>query len=69
MSVPKKRRTASSRKRRGSHHRLTSASLKACSECGAQIAPHRACPECGFYKKEKKVLARTDRASKKKTNS
>lgn len=55
MSVPKKKRTNSSVRRRASHFGLKSPATNKCSNCGQTIMPHRACSKCGYYKGEKKV--------------
>ncbi|MBT4209705.1 MAG: 50S ribosomal protein L32 [Candidatus Komeilibacteria bacterium] len=55
MSVPKKKRTKGSVKRRGSHFALKEKAGIKCSNCAASIMPHRACAKCGYYKGEKKV--------------
>ena len=50
------RRTSKTRKRmRRTHYKITGNALTECSNCKAVIKPHRACPECGFYKGEKAV--------------
>jgi large subunit ribosomal protein L32 len=56
MSVPKKRRTSSSKKRRASHFALGSEALVTCSKCKKKTRPHRVCEYCGFYK-GKEVIA------------
>ena len=55
MSVPTKRRTSSQHKRRASHFALGKAKFSDCAKCGAKALPHRACPECGEYKKANKA--------------
>lgn len=50
MSVPKKRRTSASRKRRASHHALSAKQVASCPNCGASVRPHFACSNCGQYK-------------------
>ena len=55
MSVPKKKRTKGSVKRRASHFALKEKAVVKCSNCGASLLPHRACAKCGYYKGEKKV--------------
>lgn len=50
MSVPKKRRTKSSVKRRGSHFALKGVTTMTCEKCGNKRLPHNACLKCGFYK-------------------
>ncbi|MFW0838030.1 MAG: 50S ribosomal protein L32 [Candidatus Komeilibacteria bacterium] len=66
MSVPKKRRTSGSRKRRASHHSIKSASLHNCPQCGAAKQPHRACPNCGTYKNAKVLKVKSALDNKKK---
>jgi len=50
MSVPKKRRTPSSKGNRRSHHALDKIKVNKCPKCGEPIQPHRACSACGAYK-------------------
>lgn len=50
MSVPKKRRTASSAGRRRSHHALKKVTLSVCPKCAQAVLPHTACEFCGTYK-------------------
>jgi large subunit ribosomal protein L32 len=40
---------------RRAHDALPLPSLALCSNCGNPKLPHRACPECGFYR-EKQVI-------------
>ena len=35
---------------RRTHYKITANGLVECTNCGAKIRPHRACPKCGFYK-------------------
>jgi len=49
MSVPKKRRTNASVKRRASHFALSRKNLSVCPKCKSEMIPHRACPSCGYY--------------------
>lgn len=52
MAVPKQRQTSSrGKRRRGGHRKLKMQNLVTCPRCQAKIQPHRACPECGYYKK------------------
>ena len=55
MSVPVKKHTKSAVKRRASHFALKNKAGVKCSNCGANLLPHRACPKCGYYKGEKKI--------------
>lgn len=64
MSVPKKRRTKSSVKRRQSHHALKKQSLASCPQCGKAIKPHLACTFCGYYKGKEVVKMSNKKTSK-----
>jgi large subunit ribosomal protein L32 len=59
MSVPKKRRTSSSRDRRRSHHALKQTGLVKCSKCKTMILPHKVCKNCGYYKGEEIIKVET----------
>lgn len=52
MAVPKQRQNSARRGRRraGQRKTVTLKNTQKCSKCGANIVPHRACPNCGFYK-------------------
>jgi large subunit ribosomal protein L32 len=50
MANPKRRHTQSRKGKRRAHDALTLPSLSLCDNCGTPKLPHRACPECGFYK-------------------
>ncbi|BCX16237.1 MAG: 50S ribosomal protein L32 [Candidatus Parcubacteria bacterium] len=52
--VPTKHHTRSKTGKRRSHMALKPANLIPCPECKFPTLPHRACPECGFYKGKKK---------------
>jgi len=56
MSVPKQRRTKSSKKKRASHFALKGANMTKCSRCDKPVLPHRACSACGYYR-GRQVLA------------
>lgn len=50
------RRTSKTRKRmRRTHYKITGSTLVECTNCKETIRPHRACPNCGFYKGKKAV--------------
>lgn len=50
MANPKRRHSNTRTRLRRAHDFLKPPSLSTCSQCGAMIMPHRACPECGYYK-------------------
>jgi len=50
MPNPKNRHSKARRGKRRAHDFLTAPSLSNCSHCGAQVMPHRACPNCGYYR-------------------
>ena len=50
MAVPFRKVSKTSRNMRRTHYKITANGLVECTNCGAKIRPHRACPKCGFYK-------------------
>lgn len=50
MANPKRRHSKSRRDKRRAHDALTPPATSTCPECGEVKTPHRACPECGFYR-------------------
>lgn len=50
MAVPFRKVSKTRRDMRRTHYKITASGLVECSNCGAMIRPHRACPKCGFYK-------------------
>lgn len=57
------RRTSKTRKRmRRTHYKIEGNTLVVCTNCNASIMPHRACPECGFYKGKKAVEVKEKQA-------
>lgn len=52
MAVPFRKVSKTRRDMRRTHYKITANGLVLCSNCGAKIRPHRACPKCGFYKGE-----------------
>lgn len=55
MPVPKKKTSPSRRGNRRSHDALRVPAISNCLECGAPVAPHRACQECGKFKGEEVI--------------
>lgn len=51
MAVPTgKKSKAKKRSRRAQHDKLRLPSVAVCENCGADVQPHRACRDCGWYK-------------------
>jgi len=50
MAVPFRKVSKTRRDMRRTHYKITANGLVECSNCGAKIRAHRACPKCGFYK-------------------
>ena len=62
MAVPFRKVSKTRRDMRRTHYKITANGLVECTNCGAKIRPHRACPKCGFYKgvdTSKKVETKT----------
>ena len=49
------RHTPSHTKNRRSHHAIVDRGLATCTRCNAAVLPHRACLNCGFYRKHEAV--------------
>lgn len=50
MAVPFRKVSKTRRDMRRTHYKITANGLVECTNCGAKIRPHRACPKCEFYK-------------------
>lgn len=50
MPQPKSKISRSKRGMRRAHDHLTRPSDSSCQNCGAIVASHQVCPECGYYK-------------------
>ncbi|MBD3183256.1 50S ribosomal protein L32 [Candidatus Poribacteria bacterium] len=50
MAVPKRKTSKSRRNKRRSHDSLKARSVNICPNCSEVKLPHRACPECGYYR-------------------
>ncbi len=60
MAVPQ-RRTSKTRKRlRRTHFYLKQPTMVACAHCGAMIAPHKVCPECGYYDGKQVIVKKAE---------
>ena len=55
MAVPKRRTSKSKKRMRRTHYKAVAATLAPCPKCGEMRRPHRVCPNCGFYRGEKRI--------------
>lgn len=49
-ALPARRISKTAKRMRRTHLKKSAPTVNSCSNCGAPIAPHRACSKCGFYK-------------------
>ena len=50
FAVPARRVSKTRKRMRRTHLKKDAPTVVTCAECGAPIAPHRACTKCGYYK-------------------
>jgi len=50
MAHPKRKQSKTRRDKRRTHYKADPVSYTICSNCGASVATHRVCAECGYYK-------------------
>jgi large subunit ribosomal protein L32 len=55
MAVPKRKVSKTRKRQRRSHAKIGSPGLVKCPKCDEFMVPHRACPQCGYYKSRKVV--------------
>lgn len=66
MAVPKhKVSKAATSSRHAANRKATAPTVVECPQCHEPKASHAVCPNCGYYKGEKKMLVKAD---KKKAN-
>ncbi|MBC7981042.1 MAG: 50S ribosomal protein L32 [Armatimonadetes bacterium] len=53
MAVPKRRQSKSRQKMRRGANRWRAPIFSSCSDCGATVPSHIACPSCGTYRGRK----------------
>jgi len=66
MALPKRQHSVQRSRKRRTHWKLSVPSLGLCSNCKKQVAPHRVCPFCGFYKGKPVVEIKPKKESPKK---
>ena len=50
MALPKGRQSKARSRKRRTHYKAESVSTSGCPQCSQPKIPHRACPECGYYR-------------------
>jgi large subunit ribosomal protein L32 len=50
MPNPKRRHSKTRGRKRRTHYKAEPAAASECPNCHTHKLPHRACPNCGFYK-------------------
>lgn len=55
MAVPKRKVSKTRKKKRRTHWKAKAPGLARCPKCNEPVMPHRACPQCGYYKDNKVI--------------
>jgi len=55
MALPKRRHSKTRRDKRRTHWKLSAPAVTSCPQCHQPKAPHRVCPNCGYYGGEKVI--------------
>jgi large subunit ribosomal protein L32 len=55
MPVPKRRVSKTRKRQRRAHWKIAAPGLVKCPKCDEFMVPHRACPQCGYYKNRKVI--------------
>ena len=50
MALPKRRQSNTRGKKRRTHYKSKLTSVSKCAQCNSTKIPHRACPNCGYYR-------------------
>ena len=50
FAVPARRVSKTAKRARRTHLKKDAPTVTTCKQCGASLAPHRACTKCGYYK-------------------
>ena len=66
MSVPKKKRTRGSKKRRASHFAIKKVKTVLCKKCSNPKLPHVVCAVCGTYKDKEVLKSQLDKKEEKR---
>ncbi|MDP6685285.1 MAG: 50S ribosomal protein L32 [Candidatus Marinimicrobia bacterium] len=50
MALPKRRQAKARSRKRRTHYKPAPVNYADCPQCGSTKLPHRACPNCGYYR-------------------
>ncbi|MEE8436758.1 MAG: 50S ribosomal protein L32 [Candidatus Neomarinimicrobiota bacterium] len=50
MALPKGRQSKARSRKRRTHYKASLVSVTTCAQCSQPKMPHRACPDCGYYR-------------------
>jgi len=50
MALPKTRQSKARGRKRRTHYKAGHVQVATCAQCGQAKIPHRACPNCGYYR-------------------
>ncbi len=50
MALPKTRISKARGRKRRTHYKASAVSVTECPQCNQAKMPHRACPNCGYYR-------------------
>ncbi|MBA3752098.1 50S ribosomal protein L32 [Candidatus Dependentiae bacterium] len=64
MPVPKRKTSKARRDSRQANKHIRPQAITSCLNCGHAVSPHQVCEECGFYKGEKVLRTKHERAIK-----
>ena len=60
FAVPARRTSKTAKRARRTHLKKEAPTTVKCKNCGAAIAPHRACNKCGYYKGKEVISTKED---------
>ena len=50
MALPKRKQSKARGRKRRTHYKAAGVSISECPQCSQPKMPHRACPNCGYYR-------------------
>lgn len=59
MALPKRKQSKARGRKRRTHYKARQLNLTDCPQCSQKKMPHRACPDCGYYR-GRPVISATD---------